>query len=167
MPGNLDAAGTLAAGSSGREEDRRRARRLLFAYATLAIGGVYSVGAVLGGTLFLSRLPASAIPLLFLLPALGILVVFTVYDRLSRRVEAHRLAVATLWALVGATGLLRLAIAQTDGGSAAVLALLFLLVFVAGNWELGGNEVGGTALRVASVKVSFAKLILIDLILGA
>lgn len=30
-----------------------------------------------------------------------------------------------------------------------------LLVFVAGNWELGGNEVGGTALRIASTKLSY------------
>jgi formate transporter len=30
-----------------------------------------------------------------------------------------------------------------------------LLVFVAGNWELGGNEVGGTALRIASAKLSY------------
>ncbi len=30
-----------------------------------------------------------------------------------------------------------------------------LLVFVAGNWELGSNEVGGTALRIASAKLSY------------
>jgi len=30
-----------------------------------------------------------------------------------------------------------------------------LLVFVAGNWELGANEVGGTALRIASGKLSY------------
>ena len=30
-----------------------------------------------------------------------------------------------------------------------------LLVFAAGNWQLGSNEVGGTALRIASVKLSY------------
>ena len=30
-----------------------------------------------------------------------------------------------------------------------------LLVFVAGTWELGNNEVGGTALRIAATKVSY------------
>ena len=30
-----------------------------------------------------------------------------------------------------------------------------LLVFAAGNWQLGGNEVGGTALRIASAKLSY------------
>jgi len=30
-----------------------------------------------------------------------------------------------------------------------------LLVYVAGNWELGGNAVGGTALRIASGKLSY------------
>ena len=58
---------------------------LMILYSAAAIGGVLTLGTTVSDTLFLSELPASAIPYLLILPAIAIIPVVLLYNRVAAR----------------------------------------------------------------------------------
>src|SRR5262245_32878228 len=66
-----------------RPGERRRVA-LMMVYSVAAMGGVHTVGKSVASALFLSRLPASAIPYLFILPGVVTAAVLVLYSRAAR-----------------------------------------------------------------------------------
>ncbi|CAA9288241.1 MAG: hypothetical protein AVDCRST_MAG26-3899 [uncultured Chloroflexia bacterium] len=72
-------------------EERRVATMVL--YSAAASGGVLAVGMSVADSLFLSRLPPSATPFLFIFPALAIVLNMLLYNRIASRFRLDQLAV--------------------------------------------------------------------------
>lgn len=68
-------------------------------YAAVAVGGVVPVGVVVSSALFLSRLPPSFTPYLFILPGLATIPILLACNALGRRVRLERLVVLSSLAL--------------------------------------------------------------------
>jgi HEAT repeat protein len=103
---------------------------LMALYAAATFGAVGTVGAVAGRALFLSGLPAGAIPYRFILPALGMVVALAVFNRLIAHHPLAAAAVPTNAILLGGMLLLRLLLETSAAGSFAVLAALVVFAEV-------------------------------------
>ncbi len=110
-------------------EGRRVA--LMMIYSAAAMGGVLTVGLTVSDTLFLSQLPASAVPFMFILPAVSIIPALLVYSRIAGRFRLDQAIVGSNALLLGGVVLFRLLLATPYGSSFAVLAPLYLLEEIA------------------------------------
>ena len=100
---------------------------LMIVYSAAAVGGVLTVGYNgLAVALFVSRLPASAVPFAFILPAISIVLTLLLYNRLSSRLWLPHLAAGSSVVLLLMGLLFRLLLATGYGRSFPVLAGLFL-----------------------------------------
>ena len=99
----------------------------MIVYSAAAVGGVLTVGYNgVAVALFVSRLPASAMPFAFILPAISIVLTFALYNRLASRFSLPQLAAGSSVMLL-LTGLLfRLLLATGYGRTFPVLAGVFL-----------------------------------------
>lgn len=109
------------------EPGEGRSVALLMLYAAAAIGGVGALGLALGEALFLSRLPASDTPYLFILPAIGIVLALLAYRWAAARLRSDVLAAGLAAVLLCAFLLCRIALATPYGGSFPVLAAVYLI----------------------------------------
>ena len=64
---------------------------LMLLFSILAVGGIVITGQLVGRSLFLSTLPASAIPLRFILPPIAMVATIAAYTRLLRVIRHARL----------------------------------------------------------------------------
>jgi ATP:ADP antiporter, AAA family len=104
---------------------------LMMLYAAAAFGGVLTTGFVVSSALFLSRLPASAIPYLFILPAMVIIPSLLVYHRVAARYRFDQVAVGSTILLLALVLVFRTLLATPYGASFAVLIALALFIELA------------------------------------
>src|SRR5947209_3408243 len=110
---------------------------LMVLYSAAAAGGVWTIGFNgVGEALFLSRLPASAVPFTFILPAAAIVVVLAGYSRLAARLSLPRLAAATSALLLLLAVAFRVLLALGYGRSFGLLAGIYLYCEAAGSLVL-------------------------------
>ncbi len=118
---------------------------LMILYSAAAIGGVLTLGTTVSDTLFLSELPASAIPYLLILPAIAIIPVVLLYNRVAARFTLTQIILGSNALLLGGMVLFRILLAASFGKSFPVLAALYLFVEVAYTlailqfWSLAGQ----------------------------
>jgi HEAT repeat protein len=117
---------------------------LMLALSLASVGGVVITGQIVGRSLFLSGLPASAIPLRFIAPPLVLVLVTAGY---SRRLAAGRQAsviLGTFLALAAAVFVARLLAGTALRGDRVFLLALFSLLELAGSlamilyWTIAG-----------------------------
>ena len=118
---------------------------VMILYSAAAVGGVLTVGLTVSNTLFLSGLPASAAPYLFILPAISIAPSLLLYNRLAARFSLTQLIIGSNAFLLGGVVLFRVLLGTPLGKGFAVLAALHLSVEVAYTlailqfWSLAGE----------------------------
>jgi ATP/ADP translocase len=105
-------------------EGRRVA--LMILYSAAAIGGVLTIGESAAESLFVSQLPSTDMPFLFVLPAATIIPFLYIYNRLSQRMKTDRLIMASNFLLLAVIGVFRLLLATAAGKSLAVLGGYYL-----------------------------------------
>ncbi len=76
---------------------------MMLAFSLLAVGGIVITGQLLGRSLFLSSVPASSIPLRFIVPPLALVGTIGLYTRLAQSVRKPRLILLTLTAVLVGT----------------------------------------------------------------
>jgi hypothetical protein len=104
---------------------------LMMIYAAAAFGGVDTVGFIVSSALFLSRLPGSAVPYAFILPAIGIALALLLYSRFSVRFGLERAVMGSTVLMTLLALFLRLLLVTPYGDSFAVLAALYLFTEIA------------------------------------
>ena len=104
---------------------------LMMLYAAAAFGGVDTVGSIVSNALFLSRLPSSAVPYVFILPAIGIILALLLYSRFSARFRLNRTVIGSTLLMALLVLLLRLLLNTPYGNSFPVLTALYLLIEIA------------------------------------
>ncbi len=120
---------------------------LMILYSAAAIGGVLTLGTTVSDTLFLSELPASAIPYLLILPAIAIIPVILLYNRIAARFTLTQVILGSNALLLGGMVLFRILLVapRNAGKSFPVLAALYLFVEVSYTlailqfWSLAGQ----------------------------
>lgn len=99
---------------------------IMLVYSAAAVGGVLTVGKTVGQTLFLSQLPASAVPFTFILPSLSIVLTLLLYNWLTTRMWFPHVAAALSATLLLSGLVFRLLLAGGHSRSFAILAGTFL-----------------------------------------
>ena len=94
---------------------------LLFVYSLAAVGGVLTIGLAASDVLFMSEMPPSALPYLFILPAVGIIPVLVVYNQVAARVPLARAIIGSNGLLLIGVVLFRLLLDTSFGQSFALL----------------------------------------------
>ncbi len=118
---------------------------VMILYSAAAIGGILTVGEAVAATLFLSQLPASATPFLFILPALAVVPALLLYNRAAARFRLDRVIIGSNALLLSGLVLFRFTLAMPFGRSFAVLAALYLFTEVSYTlailqfWSLAGQ----------------------------
>lgn len=100
-------------------------------YSAAATGGVLTVGMSAADGLFLSRLPPSAMPFLFIFPALAIVLNMMLYNRIASRFRLDQLAVGASLLLALGEIIFRFLLATPYGTSFPLLMALYLYTEVA------------------------------------
>ncbi len=117
----------------------------MLGYSILSVGGVVITGQLAGRALFLSRLPASAIPLKFILPPLVLVAVMALYTRFSDRWTRARLIQLTFVVAIVIVAVARLLLATPLRDSLALLLAVFVFFDILGNvvmiqfWTFAGD----------------------------
>ena len=117
----------------------------MLGYSILSVGGVVITGQLAGRSLFLSRLPASAIPLKFILPPLVLVAMMALYTRFSDRWPRARMIQLTLGISIVGVVVARLLLATQLRDSLALLLALFVFFDILGNvtmiqfWTFAGD----------------------------
>lgn len=106
-------------------EGQRVALMVLFSAAT---GANYVVGNTVASALFLSQLPESATPFLYILPPLPTVVVLILYSQLATRVRLDHLVIGSSSVFVAVSLLFRVLLGTPIGSSFAVLASIFIVM---------------------------------------
>lgn len=104
-------------------EGQRVALMVLFSAAT---GANYVVGNTVASALFLSQLPESATPFLYILPPLPTVIVLLLYSQLAARLRLDHLVIGSSSAFVAVSLLFRLLLDTPIGSSFALLASIFI-----------------------------------------
>lgn len=104
----------------------------MLGYSILSVGGVVITGQLAGRSLFLSRLPASAIPLKFILPPLVLVAMMGLYTRFSDRWPRPRLIQVTSATAIIIVVIARLLLATPLRDSLALLLALFVVLTSSG-----------------------------------
>lgn len=118
---------------------------LLFLYSMAAVGGVLTIGLAASDVLFMSEMPPSALPYLFILPAVGIIPVLVIYNQVAARVPLARAIIGSNGLLLIGVVLFRLLLDTSFGQSFALLAALFMFMEFAGTliilqfWNIAGQ----------------------------
>ncbi|MFN8091076.1 MAG: HEAT repeat domain-containing protein, partial [Vicinamibacteria bacterium] len=118
---------------------------LMLALSLLSVGGVVITGQIVARSLFLSALPASAIPLRFIVPPLLLVAATAEYSRRLGREQAAGVRVAACLALAAVVLACRLLLATPLRGERAFLLVLFSVLEIAGSlvmiqfWTLAGS----------------------------
>lgn len=94
-------------------------------YSAAAFGGVLTIGLTVSGTLFVSELPASAVPYMFILPAVSIVPAVLLYNRIAARFRLDQMIIGSNAILFGGVLIFRVLLDAPPGKSFAVLATLF------------------------------------------
>src|SRR5262245_52971521 len=104
---------------------------VMMVYSVAAMGGVHTVGKSVASALFLSRLPASAIPYLFVLPGVVTAATLVVYSRLARTRSLNRIVVGSMGVLLACVLAFWGVLVTSHSGRFAFLAALFVVVDLA------------------------------------
>ncbi|MFH1571349.1 MAG: hypothetical protein ABIL09_25390, partial [Gemmatimonadota bacterium] len=118
---------------------------LMLVYSIAVIGGVVITGQLVSRSLFLSGLPASAIPYKFILPPVALLLATGLYARIAPRFRRDHLIVGTCAVMLAVTAGFRLLLATPGGHSFAALCALFVAFDVIGDlaalqfWTFAGD----------------------------
>lgn len=100
---------------------------LLLLYSAAFGGGVISIGyRGVASALFISRLPADAIPYLFILPAIPVTLVLLLYSRIAARVSSRLLVPVSTVIMLTLCLVFRALLETESGNSFEVLASLYL-----------------------------------------
>jgi hypothetical protein len=97
-------------------------------YAAAAFGGVLTTGVVVSSALFLSRLPASATPYLFIYSAASIVLTLLIYNRVTARFRFDQAALGSTILLLALALVFRVLLATPYGTSFTVLLALYLYI---------------------------------------
>jgi len=106
-------------------EGQRVALMVLFSAAT---GANYVVGNTVASALFLSQLPESATPFLYILPPLPTVIVLILYSQLATRLRLDHLVIGSSGVFVAVLLLFRVLLGLPIGSSFAVLASIFIVM---------------------------------------
>ena len=101
---------------------------LMLLFSILAVGGVVITGQLVGRSLFLSTLPASAIPLRFILPPIAMVATIAVYARLLRVIRHARLIQLTFAVTIVGVLAFRWLLSGPAGHNLAFLLALFVFL---------------------------------------
>jgi HEAT repeat protein len=118
---------------------------LMLLLSLLSVGGVVITGQIVARSLFLSALPASAIPLRFIVPPLLLVAATAEYSRRLGRAEPAGVRARTCVAAAAAVLACRLLLATPLHGERSFLLLLFSVLEIAGSlamiqfWTLAGS----------------------------
>jgi len=99
---------------------------VMILYSAAAVGGVLTVGQAASVALFMSRLPPSATPFAFILPAFSVIPTLLLYNRVAPRFQLHQMIIGSNALLLAVTLMFRVLLATPYGTGFAVLAALFL-----------------------------------------
>src|SRR5512143_2126190 len=97
-------------------------------YSAAAIGGVLTVGLAAAGSLYLSQLPPSDTPWMFISSAISGVATFAAYSVAAARVPRGRLVLVSNALLLALALILRILLATPAGASFSVLLAVFLFV---------------------------------------
>ncbi len=118
---------------------------VMILYSAAAIGGVLTVGLTVSDTLFVSEQPASAVPFMFILPAVSIVPALLLYNRIAARFQLSQVIMSSNALLLGGVVIFRALLAAPFGRSFAVLGALYLFNEIAYTlvilqfWSLAGQ----------------------------
>ena len=94
---------------------------IMFVYSAAPMGGVLTVGLVVAESLFMSQLPPSGTPFVFIIPAVSEVLILLAYSRLAARFRLDRLVIGSMVALLIIGVLFRLLLATSAGTSFGTL----------------------------------------------
>ncbi len=97
-------------------------------YSAAAIGGFLTIGLAAASALFLSNLPASATPFVFIASGASSIVVFLLYSLAANRLPTNALVLGSNLLLLAFALILRLLLSTSYGQTFPVLLILFLFV---------------------------------------
>jgi|PlaIllAssembly_1097288.scaffolds.fasta_scaffold05372_2 HEAT repeat protein len=98
----------------------------MIVYSAAATGGMFTLSVATASTLFLSGLPVSATPFIFIASGISSVLVFLLYSLATGRVSGERLVVGTQVLLLAIALVLWLLLGTPAGSSFALLLALFL-----------------------------------------
>ncbi len=101
---------------------------LMLLFSILAVGGIVITGQLVGRSLFLSTLPASAIPLRFILPPIAMVATIAAYTRLLRVIRHARLIQLTFAVTLIGVLAFRWLLSGPLGDNLALLLALFVFL---------------------------------------
>jgi hypothetical protein len=105
---------------------------LLFVYSMAAVGGVLTIGLAASDVLFMSEMPPSALPYMFILPAAAIIPVLLLYNQVAARLPLTKAIIGSSMLLLAGVVLFRVLLDTAIGNSFALLAALFVFMEFAG-----------------------------------
>ena len=118
---------------------------VMILYSAATVGGVLTIGTTVGDTLFISGQPASAFPYLLILPAVFIIPILLIYNRIAARLRLDQIIIGSNVLLLAGTVLFRFLLDTPLGKSFWVVVALYLFVEVAYTitilqfWSLAGQ----------------------------
>ena len=118
--------GFLAAFSIKTGEGSRVTWMLL--YSVAVVGGFLTVGLAAGSALFLSALPSSATPYVFIASGISSVLIFSLYGVAMRRLRQRGLVIGSDLLLLAVALTLRILLSTRYGRSFGVLLAIFLFI---------------------------------------
>jgi ATP:ADP antiporter, AAA family len=118
---------------------------LLFLYSMAAVGGVLTIGLAASDVLFMSEMPPTALPYMFILPAAAIIPVLLLYNQVAARMPLARAIIGSNLLLLVGIVLFRVLLDTAVSTSFALLAALFMFMEFAGTlitlqfWNVAGQ----------------------------